>query len=115
MQIYLVARWGNSESPDGPDGADTCFLVRATSYQAAAALVDEALASMPVSEGNNRQVQSFCHYVVLLGCSEGELSEGIVLGPWISHAVLNHAELCSRWTRVGNDEDWIEASSEELP
>lgn len=47
MHLYEVIRWGN-DSDDlltgGPNGPDTCFLVRAGSVEAAAAPADRQLA-----------------------------------------------------------------------
>lgn len=50
MNLYEVIRWGNESDniyTGGPNGPDTCFLVRAATLEHAGQLVDEILAGMP--------------------------------------------------------------------
>ncbi|WP_211368307.1 hypothetical protein [Pseudoxanthomonas gei] len=63
MPLFEVIRWGNdSEDPvtGGPDGSDTCFLVRAASVEEAALLADRDLAAI-----THRYVVPWTHAVYL--------------------------------------------------
>ncbi|GAB1595037.1 hypothetical protein [Lysobacter claricitrinus] len=85
MHLYEVIRWGN-ESDDvdtgGPDGPDTCFLVRATSVEQAAAIVDRELARMP-----SEFVMPWAAAVYLLGDDASTHTDAAILrGPYIARA-----------------------------
>ena len=66
MKIYLVRRWGNPEDPDGPDGEDTNFIIRASSPRKASEIADDKLKDTPTKVADNRRVQNFCHNIVEL-------------------------------------------------
>src|SRR5436190_22595491 len=88
LNLFKVIRWGN-ESDDpvtgGPNGPDTCFLVRASTVEEAAALVDAVLAGMP-----SEYVQGWSHAICLIGTDGGTDPQPRVLrGPYIQHA-FNH-------------------------
>ncbi len=104
VNLYEVIRWGNeSDHPltGGPNGPDTCFLVRAATPVEAAALADVVLARMP-----SGFVQGWSHAVYLLGTDGGSDSQPQVLrGPYIQHA------LCygwRQWHRDDRGESWAE-------
>ncbi len=85
MNLYEVIRWGN-ESDDpitgGPNGPDTCFLVRASTPEEAATQTDAQLAGMP-----HKFVAGWSSAVYLLGTDGGTDPEPRVLrGPYIEHA-----------------------------
>ena len=79
MNLYLITRWGNNEEPDGPDGTDTMFLVRAPDYLSAVSVVEPVLQQMP-----HDRVLPYANVCVHLGTEEGTSSESrILLGPII--------------------------------
>jgi hypothetical protein len=103
LNIYEVIRWGN-DSDDiytgGANGPDTCFLVRAGSPEAAAALVDPELASM-----SHEHVKPWAQVIYLIGSDRGSDDKPKVLrGPYIEHA-YRHGWL--QWTRDGSDGSWM--------
>jgi len=106
MRLYLVVRFGHAESPDGPDGEDTSFLVRAKSILQAASLVDERLQSLPVrSSTSDREVAPYCHRIMELGRDRGtNRSAQIVMGPWIGFAY--NLGRYRTWMRERDDEPW---------
>ncbi|UBB26576.1 hypothetical protein LAG73_05710 [Pseudoxanthomonas japonensis] len=104
MHIYEVVRWGNdAEDPlsGGPNGPDTCFLVRALSIEDAAGVVDRRLADMP-----HERVQPWAHAVYLLG-EESVASDAprILRGPYIQSAYCHGWR---QWHRNERDEPWQE-------
>ncbi|MDN3918722.1 DUF6678 family protein [Roseateles violae] len=104
LNLYEVVRWGN-ESDDpvtgGPNGPDTCFLVRAESVEAAAQLVDRELARMP-----SEFVQPFASLVHLLGTERASESTPRVLrGPYVQSA---YGHGWRSWNRDERDGPWIE-------
>lgn len=104
MQLYEVIRWGN-DSDDvfsgGPNGPDTCFLVRADTPDAAAQLADTLLAQYP-----NERVSNWCQVVYGLGSDGGSDGKAKVLrGPYIEHA-YNHG--WRQWQRETSDGPWTE-------
>ena len=104
VQLFEVIRWGN-DSDDvqtgGPNGPDTCFLVRAASVEQAAGLVDDELARMP-----SEFVQPWADAVYLLG-TEGsqEADPRILRGPYIQNA---YRFGWRHWYRDERDEPWVE-------
>jgi len=103
LNIYEVIRWGN-DSDDvytgGANGPDTCFLVRAGSAEAAAALVDSVLARMP-----HENVKPWSQAVYLLGTDGGTDDKPRVLrGPYVEHAYCHGWR---QWVRDGSDEPWV--------
>ncbi|AXK73188.1 hypothetical protein DWG18_13440 [Lysobacter sp. TY2-98] len=102
MNLYEVVRWGN-ESDDpvtgGGNGPDTCFLVRASSVDEAAALVDRELARMP-----SEFVEPWAHVVSLLGTELSTQSDARILrGPYIQHA---YGYGWTGWSRNAPGEPW---------
>ena len=104
---------GSPNDPDGPDGADTNYLIRATTPEQAAHVADVALYTFPLqSTPVGRPVQTFCHYITELGDdSSTEANASIVHGPWVHDAII-HADGCGAWQRDSHDGAWI--SFEEL-
>src|SRR4051812_47370630 len=99
MSLYEVVRWGNDASEYGVDGPDTCFLVRATSVEDAAALVDPCLNDMP-----HERVQPWAHLVYLIGRDlSSEATPGILRGPYTQHALCHGWRY---WTREVSTDDW---------
>ena len=107
MRLYIAIRFGNHNSPDGPDGEDTHFLIRAHDYVEAVRLADGILRTMPTScaEGH-RSVQPFCHKVIEIG-SDGSscvnVQEDILMGPWFAYGFSVHHVGYRTWSR--NDFD----------
>lgn len=108
MNLYSVLRWGNEESEDGPDGYDTEFLVKASSIDEAAKLVDEALRKIP--PGNSR-VQRFCHSISEVGISHSlDQTPKILFGPLVSELSVfcdSGVPNDKKWRRDSVDEGWI--------
>lgn len=102
MHLFEAIRWGNdSDDPvtGGPNGPDTCFLVRAASVEQAAQLVDR----LPAFRGNQR---AFVDAVYLLGTEQSTQAEPRVLrGPYIQHAYRHGWR---HWYRDDADAPWIE-------
>ena len=111
MKLYIAIRWGSHESPDGPDGEDTHFLVRAHDHVEAARLADEVLRSMPTAcvEGT-RSVQPSCHRIVEIG-SDASTFPGVepqvLIGPWIAFGYAVHHVGYATWSREYS-EVWAE-------
>jgi hypothetical protein len=106
MQLFEVIRWGN-DSVDtftgGPDGPDTCFLVRATSIEHAAALVDEQLSRMP-----SERVSAWAGAIYQLGTdSSGQSEARILRGPYIQHAYRHGWR---HWYRHDPNGPWVETA-----
>ena len=104
MLLFEVIRWGNDSHAvpmGGPDGADTCFLVRALSVEHAATLVDQHLARTP-----SDVVNAWSAAVYLLGTESSTQSEERILrGPYIQHAYRHGWR---HWYRQGAHEPWME-------
>ncbi|WP_382157649.1 hypothetical protein [Hydrogenophaga sp. ANAO-22] len=104
MNLYEVIRWGN-DSDDvftgGPNGPDTCFLVRAGSVEQAASLADAELARRP-----SPVVENWAGAVHLLGVEQARDDVPRVLrGPYIQHA-YTHGWRC--WHRDAPSDPWVE-------
>lgn len=111
MKFYMTIRFGHAESPDGPDGDNTVFLVRARDYAEAAALTDSALRALPVSSPKSqRPVRPFCNRVLELGedCASGK-SPGIMGGPWIGGDYHLDCPAYSMWCRGDVIDEWQDA------
>jgi len=113
MKLFLVVRWGSPTDPEGPDGEDTNYLIRAATPEAAAVVADVALYTFPLrSRPVGRPVQGWCHYIVELGEDEStEPIASIVHGPWVRHAIIQ-ADGCRAWHREAADDPWV--ASQEL-
>lgn len=90
MKLYLVTRYGTATDPDGPDGPDTNFLIRADGLEEAAHIADTSLQNIPVHwTPAGRPVQDFCHQICELGDdARCDPQAAIVHGPWILHAII---------------------------
>lgn len=107
MKLYIAVRWGNHNSPDGPDGEDTHFLIRAHDYLEAAGLADGVLRTMPTAcaEGH-RTVQPVCHRIIEVGSDGSSFADAqpeILMGPWIAYGHAVHHVGYPTWSR--NDFD----------
>jgi len=104
MLLFEVIRWGNDSHAapmGGPDGPDTCFLVRARSAEQAATLVDQQLAHTP-----SDVVDVWSAAIYLLGTeSSSQSEERILRGPYIQHAYRHGWR---HWYRQGAGEPWVE-------
>lgn len=104
MALYEVIRWGNDSTDvfhGGPDGADTCFLVRAGSVEQAAALVDRQLATTP-----GPVVSAWAGAVYLLGEeTTRDTGDRILRGPYLQHAYRHGWR---HWYRDAADAAWVE-------
>lgn len=104
MQLFEVIRWGNdSDDPTvgGPDGHDTCFLVRADSVEEAAVLADRALRTLP-----HQRVAPWADAIYLLGIDTGvEHTARVLRGPYIQSAYRHGWR---HWYRDERDGPWQE-------
>ena len=104
LQLYEVVRWGNddAEADDGgPNGADTCFLVRAGTPVEAAMLADEIL-----RETSDPRVHPWADVVHHLGTAAGTGDEAAVLrGPYLEHAFNDG---WTAWHRSAQTAPWAE-------
>lgn len=101
MNIYFVTRWGNDR--EGPNEADTNFIVLASNYEEAAAIVDERLLNI-----ENSKAAKFCQRITELGVTHGDIGKPkIVLGPSIEYA-LYHDDM-----GIPDDKKWVRDSLEE--
>lgn len=102
MKLYEVVRWGNDgDDPfrGGPNGDDTCFLVRAESVQEAASLADAVLKQM-----TSATVASFAQVVYELGTDTGNGTDArIIRGPYEQNA-YNYG--WAQWERDTADGEW---------
>lgn len=104
MHLFEVIRWGN-DSDDlqtgGPNGPDTCFLVRAESVDDAARMVDRWLVAHP-----SVHVPPWAGAVYLLGTEISSASEPRILrGPYVQHA---YTYGWRQWFRNAADQPWTE-------
>jgi hypothetical protein len=106
MNIYFVIRWGHDESPDGPNGEDTNFIVRARNRDDAATIVDDYLENLL----HHSKVEAICNVIVELGVAAGQESEAAILhGPWYAYGVLAGCGQCISWIReIHTDYQWKE-------
>ena len=107
MKLFIIVRWGNAESPDGPDGEDTHFLVRAQDFIEAAGLADDSLRALPtVSSKSKRPVQPFCHRIIEIGSDASEMSVSqVLMGPWVAYGNVHHAHYTT-WERLEEKDKW---------
>jgi len=118
MKLYIAVRWGNHNSPDGPDGEDTHFLIRAWDHLEAIRLADGVLASMPTActEGH-RSVQPFCHRIIEIGSdgsSSAETEAEVLMGPWVAYGMAVHHVGYVTWGRDDFDKKiWAQIKSDE--
>lgn len=100
-KLFLCVRWGHAESPEGADGEDTHFVVRADSHEEAAELADAILGSMPTHvDGNPRVVESHCHHVLEIGTDHtGHKTSAVLLGPAIGYALRTEQQAYPSWYR----------------
>ena len=104
MLIFEVIRWGN-DSDDavtgGPDGPDTCFLVRANSIEQASALVDRELRF-----SSSETVAARAAAIYLIGTDASVDTEPRILrGPYLQHAYRHGWR---HWYREAPDGSWVE-------
>jgi hypothetical protein len=117
MNLYITVRWGNHNSPDGPDGEDTHFLIRARDYIEAVRLADRILETLPTAcTQGNRSVQPFCHRIIEIGsdasCFAGVQAE-ILMGPWVAYGHSVHHVGYTVWHRDDFDRNvWEKQKSD---
>ena len=107
MKLFFVSRWGHDESPEGANGEDTNFVVRAATRDDAAHLVDTFL----TCDLRHSTVYPRCNFICELGVDTSGTSEPhIVCGPWYAFHALQMAGDCPRWVReCGDDQEWTAA------
>jgi hypothetical protein len=109
MKLYVAVRWGNHDSPDGPDGEDTHFLIRARDFTEAARLADGVLASMPTScVKSDRSVEPFCHKIIEIGSDEStsaDVQPQVLMGPWVAYGYAVHHAWYLIWNRSHQDKN----------
>lgn len=104
MNLYLVARWGNPYDPEGPDGDDTNFLVKATSHLEAASIVDKLLARSESQFEDNLPVDDFCHDIRQVSTHVlGHDEPGIIHGPWLAPMLVQGLESGPTWQRTDRE------------
>jgi hypothetical protein len=95
MNLYFVSRWGNPV--EGPNGADTNYLVQAETPEQGEELANENLKWIPSSfyppgprapGADPKNTSSICQSVLLLGVSSESDKACIVHGPWVGHAYV---------------------------
>ena len=105
MNLYIATRWGNNQiqGDDGPNGPDTNYLVRAETHEKAAELAD-----LRLSNQTNDGMDDKCHLITQIGEDNHNTEETVVLGPWISYAMLNGTY--KSWKRdLPTQEKWLES------
>ena len=104
MKLFFVSRWGHDESPEGANGEDTNFVVRAATRDDAARLVDLYLENCL----SHRRVQPRCNFVCEIGADgSGAVDANVVCGPWYAFHALREAVSCPRWIREsGANQEW---------
>ena len=107
MNLYEVVRWGNDSTDaltGGPNGPDTCFLVRASSVEEAAALAD-----IELSRQKSAAVDNWAGAIYFLGVdSSQQVAARILRGPYVQHAY------CHGWRAWHRDQPadaWVEQVS----
>lgn len=104
MNLYEVIRWGNDSTDPltgGPNGPDTCFLVRAASVEQAAELADAAL-----RRAGPTGLSAWAEAVYLLGEELSTDAEPRILrGPSV-HAAHRHG--WRHWYRDEAGAAWVE-------
>jgi hypothetical protein len=89
LKLFLIGRYGNNESPDGPDGTDTMFVVAAQSVAEAGALADAVLRDMP-----HDRVAAFSNVSYEIGVAgDGIDCSGVLLGPFLHMAIRPQSSL----------------------
>ena len=82
MNLYLVIRYGSDLTPDGPNGPDTIYLVRAESHLDAEALVIPFLELLP-----HKLAAAVVSQIQEIGtCLSSDSEPGILFGPFYQHA-----------------------------
>jgi hypothetical protein len=101
LKLYVCVRWGHAESPEGADGEDTHFLVRAASHDEAANLTDGILRWLPTQiEGSARGVEPHCQRVFEVGVdTSGSTTPAVVIGPAIGYALRADSSNYPSWCR----------------
>jgi len=101
FNLFLCVRWGHAESPDGADGEDTSFVVRASSHEEAAQRADVILGRLPTQiPGNLRGVEQHCHRVVEIGIdTSNSMQSAVIAGPVIAYASCADTSRYRSWSR----------------
>ena len=106
MDLYEVIRWGNDDDDPmtgGPDGWDTCLLVRADSVEEAAALADRVLTA---STRPGQRVAGWAAAVYLLGTDAGaDATARVLRGPYVESAYRHGWR---HWYRDDPGAPWVE-------
>jgi hypothetical protein len=108
MNIYEIIRWGNEsdcEFDGGPDGSDTCFIVRADNVEDAAKLADVRLKNC-----THERVAAYSQAAYLIGTDAGDGDDQIILrGPYYQHAYRYGWRM---WERDAGDGVWYENAAQ---
>jgi hypothetical protein len=109
MKIFVAVRWGHAESPDGPDGEDTHFLIRASDHIEAGQLADHALEPLATTSMKSRRpVKRFCQRVIEIGTWVNSKNVPLVImGPCIPQHLFNvHDPDSPTWERDNEKDGW---------
>lgn len=102
MNLYEAVRWGNDSTDPftgGPNGPDTCFLVRAPTVHEAAVLADTELARQ-----KSTRVDNWAAAIYLLGTDGSTETHARVLrGPYLQHAYRHGWQA---WYRKDAESAW---------
>ena len=108
MKLFIAVRWGHAESPDGPDGEDTQYLIRANDYIEAGTLADHALELLPTTSTKSRRpVRGFCDRIIEIGnCASIKSVPQVLMGPWIAYGYNVHHVYYPTWERDNKGDEW---------
>jgi hypothetical protein len=110
MKLFVAVRWGHAESPDGPDGEDTHFLIRASDHIEAGKLADHALELLPTTSTKPRRpVSRFSQRLIEIGTwFDTKNVPLVVMGPCIPDGYLYnvHDPDCPTWDRENEEDGW---------
>jgi hypothetical protein len=100
MKIYEVICYGCDHDPDGPDGKDTIFLVRAKNFKEAVDFIElNYLPSVP-----HEFVNDFVNEVHEIGEDLSDINETEKLrGPYFENA-FNRG--WKSWNRIDKEDPW---------
>jgi hypothetical protein len=108
LKLFIAVRWGNADSPDGPDGEDTHYLLRANDNIEAGKLADHALQLLPTTSSKSRRaVKGFCERIIEIGdCGSTKSVPQVMMGPWIAHGYDVNRVYYPTWQRDHEKDEW---------
>ena len=103
MLLYIVVLWGNDASPDGANGEDTIYFIRAASMLKAVEIAEFELRNLP----HERCVPEASVCVELGQDLEENLDAKVIIGPLIKFFYMT--DILRTWIRNFHSSDWEEA------